>query len=124
MAQALYEGIIEHPSQEKVLIHNSFKKLRRAKKMKQLPNILRKIGLLENDGVVNIISPFELSSQNMKSLEKFAIEKLDLKIKPIFNYEIDASLIGGFKITTSQQELDISLDNYLTQLKEKLWKKA
>ncbi len=123
MAQAIFEISQEQPNQQKKLVDNFLKKIRRAKKLKQLPNILRKINLLENANIVNIVSPFQLSSKNSKELEALAISKLNLSQKPHFIYKIDPNLIGGFKIITSQQELDVSLDSYLTQLKENLWKK-
>jgi F0F1-type ATP synthase delta subunit len=123
MAQALYESLIANPKSEKKIVTNFINKIRRSKQIKYLPNILRQIDKIENKSSITITSPFELSALNMKNIEVFAMKKFKNITNPIFIYKINKELISGVKISTNQQELNLSLDDHLAQFKENLWKK-
>jgi F0F1-type ATP synthase delta subunit len=123
LSQALFESVQAKPNSKKLIIANLIKKLRKNHQLKRLPAIIRDIETIENKNVIQISSAFNLSETNQAEIEKIAQKTFPKIDQPKFFYQVDKNLIGGFKMINNSREIDFTLDNYLTQFKENLWKK-
>jgi F0F1-type ATP synthase delta subunit len=119
-AQALVQSLKEGSDQKKI-INQFFKFLIRHNKQKLWPSILRKVNQIEMKNSIVIETAHSIDSKQKVTLQNKAKEAFPYMIKPVFIFNQNPGLIGGFTIKNLYQEINSSVEGNLEKIKEQLW---
>lgn len=122
-ALALYESVTAEPKQAARLVEGLEKTLRSAKQRHLFPLIVQHLELLEDKALqrVSVIAEVpEILTEAQSASIVGALEK-QLKGQTIrLLQKVDASLIGGIRLTIGDKVIDHSIKDKLNQLATKL----
>ena len=96
--------------------------LRASDKLEFLPEVIRflekEVVKIKGEGVAVVISAQPLNDRELTEIEKQLLYLFGRKLE-IVN-KIDPSLVGCFGVHVADKVIDLSLNNYLTLLEEKI----
>jgi len=124
IANAIYLASKNKDEKETPLfISNVIKFLARKRLLSKSKDILQKLENISNteNGIlkIKITTPVKLEANFRKEIEDILIEKYKVK-QILFTEIIDEKLIGGFKIETNDEVIDLTIFNKLKKLQEYL----
>lgn len=124
IANAIYlAGKDKDEKETPLFISNVIKFLTKKRLISKSKDILLKLENISNteNGIlkIKITTPVKLEANLRKEIEDILIEKYKVK-KILFTEIIDEKLIGGFKVETSDEVIDLTIFNKLKKLQEYL----
>lgn len=124
IANAIYlAGKDKDEKETPLFISNVIKFLAKKRLISKSRDILQKLENISNteNGIlkIKITTPVKLEANFRKEIENILIEKYKVK-KILFTEIIDQKLIGGFKVETTDEVIDLTIFNKLKKLQEYL----
>jgi ATP synthase F1 delta subunit len=124
IANAIYlAGKDKDEKETPLFISNVIKFLAKKRLISKSKDILQKLENISNteNGIlkIKITTPVKLEANFRKEIENILIEKYKVK-KILFTEIIDEKLIGGFKVETTDEVIDLTIFNKLKKLQEYL----
>ena len=124
LARAIYLAVKDKtPTERSSLLRNTVKFLAKKKLLAQAPKILARLGQIinEDQGVVaaKVWSVEKLSARTKGKLVDFLARRFGGKTA-VLEENLDAGLLGGYKIEVRDEVLDLCLKNRIGQLQTHL----
>lgn len=121
LAEALLASVGRHPSEVAQICENFIEFLRRSRRLKSLPLILRTLEKVADDRLgikrAAVVSRFPLTEQARTAIRRLVTKRAGAKTA-IIDEELDERLLGGVKISFDDTIIDLSLQTQFNTLLE------
>lgn len=121
-ASALYQSINSHPENSQKTVRTFLQKLSQKRQRKLLPSILRQMTKIEDQNTVTVKTKYKIDQTQILEFKKISQKYFPEINSPQVKNVIDTAIIGGFKISSGEKEIDATVLTKINKLKEYSWK--